>query len=122
MRCLVGIDKLDEQNYYTNHELDFPVEAPEGENGSLTAKITGPDSSPVDEIVTKDRVGSNTHHIRFIPRKPGKYQMEVFYSGIPVKDSPFYIVARDQIPLAKKCEAKGRGLTGGMYIGMFYRL
>lgn len=115
VRCLVAINEHDEQKYFTSHELDFPFEVPDGSNGSLTAKVTGPDNNRVDELVTKDRVDSSTYHIRFIPRHPGRYRMDVFYSNIPVKDSPFYIMVRDQIqtPGAKQCEAKGRGLTGG---------
>ena len=112
MRCLVKLDEHEAGSYFTRHELDFPVEVPEGSNGGITAQVTGPDNKPVEDQVTRDRDGS-TYHIRFVPHMPGKYRMDVLYANTPVKDSPFYIIVRDQIPGAKRCEAKGRGLTGG---------
>ncbi|XP_041096044.1 filamin-A-like [Polyodon spathula] len=63
-----------------------------GGQGKVASKITGPSGKAVPCKVEPGLSPDNSQ-VRFIPREPGPYQVELTYDGVPVPGSPFPVEA-----------------------------
>ena len=86
--------KLLGKTFPVRHEIEVPIHAPRSaDEAQLEASVTGPDLETVPANVIKC-TGDN-YLVRFVPRKPGLYQLDVKYGGKPVQNSPFRLRTTD---------------------------
>nr|WAW84873.1 filamin-like 3 [Halisarca dujardinii] len=86
----------------------FGVDMRKGGEGRLAVSIDGPSRTPV---TIKDQA-NNMVKCEYIPLVPGDYDINVFWEGVHIPNSPYHIGVRPAIdPSAVVCY--GEGLEGG---------
>ncbi|XP_061114993.1 filamin-A-like isoform X2 [Conger conger] len=79
-----------------------------GGQGKVEAQVVGPSSRPVPSSVERGPE-PETSRVRFIPREPGTYQVDLTYDSAPIPGSPFHAQAVPP-PDPSKVRCSGPGL------------
>ncbi|KAJ8396992.1 hypothetical protein AAFF_G00010460 [Aldrovandia affinis] len=78
-----------------------------GGQGGVEAQVTGPCGMPVASVV-EPGPDPETNRVRFIPREPGPYKVELTYDSAPVPGSPFPVRAVTPMDPSKvRCSGPG---------------
>ncbi len=87
--------------------IAFTVETGGAGPGELDIAIKGP-KGPLDfDIIQEDK---DKYGVSYTPPFPGQYTVEVTYSNLHIKDSPFKVRVEPDRPDASKCRAEGPGI------------
>ncbi|NXN99627.1 FLNA protein, partial [Rhinopomastus cyanomelas] len=84
-----------------------------GGQGKVGARISGPGSRKGVPCTVEPGPGPDCSRLRWTPREPGPYEVDVTYDGVPIPGSPFPVEA---VPPTdpSKVRAFGPGLKGGL--------
>ena len=90
---------------------EFWVETAEAGDGELGILVRGPKGPILSRhVVVAKEEGEEKYHVDYTPQLAGPHTVEVTYSGLHIKDSPFKIQVRADRPDASKCSAEGPGI------------
>ncbi len=96
---------------------EFWVETAGAGDGELGIIVRGPKGPLLRREVDVSKVedSDDKYHVDYTPQQPGPHTVEVTYSGLHIKDSPFRVQVKADRPDASKCSAEGPGIeeTGG---------
>ena len=102
----------DDVKYHAGNQVDVPMEIPK-EVDDVSAFVEGPDGQRVPSTFGHEADGLK--HLRFVPKKPGRYQVDVRCRNASVAGSPFLInvVEPKKAPtLQEPLESGARYLVG----------
>ena len=89
---------------------EFWVETEGAGEGELGIVVRGPKGPiPMRHIDVKKEM-DDKYHVEYTPQIAGPTSVEVTYSGLHIKDSPFRIQVKADRPDASKCHAEGPGI------------
>ena len=89
---------------------EFWVETEGAGEGELDIIVRGPKIPLLKREIEITKEGDDKYHVEYTPRQAGPHSVEVTYSGLHIKDSPFRVQVRADRPDAKKCHAEGPGI------------
>lgn len=89
---------------------DFWVETAGAGDGELDILVRGPKGPMRKKDVEISKDSDDKYHVDYTPQNAGPYTVEVTYSGLHIKDSPFRLQVRADRPDASKCRAEGPGI------------
>ena len=87
--------------------VNFTVETSRAGPGDLNIAIKGP-KGPLECDVTQK--AKDKYDVSYTPLFPGQYTVDVTYSSLHIKDSPFKVRVEPDRPDASKCRAEGPGI------------
>ncbi len=89
---------------------EFWVETASAGEGELGITVRGPKGVlPRTEYeVTKET--ADKYHVEYTPQLPGPHTVEVTFAGLHIKDSPFRVQVKSDVPDSSKCRAEGPGI------------
>ena len=91
---------------------EFWVETEGAGDGELVIVVRGPKVSiPSKDIVVK-KESDDKYHAEYTPTQAGPHTIEVTFSGLHIRDSPFKVRVGSDRPDASKCRAEGPGVEG----------
>lgn len=94
--------------------VNFTVETKGAGPGDLGICVKGPKGTLECDINKED---DDKFNVSYIPPAPGQYMVEVTFSDLHIKDSPFKIKVEPNKPDASKCHAEGPGIGQSLIIG-----
>lgn len=83
---LKEFEKQGENRYHVGHEVDVPMEIPDGVE-DVTAAVYDPDGKLERSTFRKDLDG--LYHLKFLPKKTGEHKIDIKSGGRSVENSPF---------------------------------
>ena len=89
---------------------EFWVETAGAGDGELGIVVRGPKGPLLSREVKMEKGDDDKYHVDYTPPIAGPHTVEVTYSGLHIKDSPFRVQVRSDRPDASKCSAEGPGL------------
>ncbi|KAJ8387375.1 hypothetical protein AAFF_G00157520 [Aldrovandia affinis] len=81
-------------------ETVITVDAKAAGKGKVTCRVSTPDGGELDVDVVENADG--TFDIYYTAPKPGKYVITIRFGGEHIPDSPFHVVACDDIPIIEE--------------------
>ena len=91
---------------------EFWVETVGAGQGDLGITVRGP-KGPMDaDELTVEKEDEDKYHVNYTPQQAGPHTVEVTFSGLHIKDSPFRVRVGADRPDASKCHAEGPGVEG----------
>ena len=91
---------------------EFWVETAGAGDGDLAIVVKGPKGSIASKELTVDKESDDKYHVGYMTEEVGPHTVEVTYSGLHIKDSPFKVRIGSDRPNPKKCKAEGPGVEG----------
>ena len=89
---------------------EFWVETAGAGDGELGVIVRGPKGPLLKRDMVIDKGEDDKYHVDYTPQVAGPHTVEVTYSGLHIKDSPFRLQVRADRPDASKCSAEGPGI------------
>ncbi|XP_052782580.1 filamin-A-like isoform X3 [Mya arenaria] len=101
------MDSNERVNLVVGERKQLPFEIAEAGPGVLRAEVKGPSRS-IDASVDNHTMGRAV--VEFVPEEEGSHYIYLFWSDLPLVNSPFLGYAIQQVPDASKLILTGRGL------------
>ena len=89
---------------------EFWVETAGAGQGSLGIAVRGPKGPLLEKDFSVEKETDDKYHVAYTPQQPGPHTVEVTFSGLHIKDSPFRVQVKSDRPDASKCRAEGPGI------------
>lgn len=89
---------------------EFWVETAGAGDGDLDIVVRGPKGPLLRREIDVNKGEDDKYHVDYTPLHAGPHTVEVTYSGLHIKDSPFRLQVRADRPDASKCSAEGPGI------------
>ncbi|XP_052216963.1 filamin-A-like [Dreissena polymorpha] len=101
------MDSNERVNLVVGERKQLPFDIAEAGPGTLRAEVKGPSGS-LHASVDNHTMGKSV--VEFIPEEEGSHYIHLFWSDLPLVNSPFHGYAIQQVPDASKLILTGRGL------------
>ena len=95
-----------------NSPTEFWVETAGAGEGELGITVRGPKGPISSKDLTVDKEADGKYHVGYTPLQAGPHTIEVTFSNLHIRDSPFRVRVGSDRPDAKKCKAEGPGVEG----------
>ena len=92
-----GSSAKDDDTHLCGDGLELEVDTSNGGVGELSAMAKNKDGDPVETFVVSGKGGKKSRVVLPNVPKSGEYHVDVLWSGVAVKGSPFKVVIKDRI-------------------------